>query len=212
MSDKDEIRFKCRHCGAALRAPPQQAGSPIRCTTCKRPTQVPERSTADPGLATAAAPHRGQRWPLVATGAIMLLVGCAIGFGLGRGFGGKTQSTETAAGVAPGPSTAAAPSNIKSHFELVNATAISGWVWNSDRPDAPVTVDIYDGDRLLASVPADEFRQDLVDAKMGNGRHGFSCPTPAAIKDGKPHTIRVLISETKAELGGSPLTFAGSGQ
>jgi hypothetical protein len=141
----------------------------------------------------------------------MLLVGCAIGFGLGRGFGGKSQPTEAAGGATGVGSPGSGPANIKSHFELVNNTAISGWVWNSDRPDAPVAVDVYDGNRLLATVAADEFRQDLLDAKIGNGRHGFSFPTPAAVKDGKPHTIRVLVSETKTELGGSPRTFTGSG-
>jgi hypothetical protein len=36
-----------------------------------------------------------------------------------------------------------------------------------------VAVDIYDGDTLLKAVPAEQFRRDLVDAKIGDGEHGF---------------------------------------
>jgi hypothetical protein len=209
MSETDTIRFKCHHCGAGLRAPADLAGSPFRCPTCKRPTQVPERSATAPGPVASAAPDREPRTITVVTGLAMLLLGCAIGFSLGRGFAGRTEGTsgDAPAIAAPG----AGPANMKSHFERVDGTAISGWVWNPDRPDAPVAVDVYDGDRLLASLPADEFRQDLLDAKMGNGRHGFSYPTPAAVKDGKPHTIRVLMSATKTELGGSPRAFSFAG-
>ena len=41
-------------------------------------------------------------------------------------------------------------------------------------------VEVYDGDRLLASVPARDFRKDLVDKGEGDGNHGFKLVTPPA--------------------------------
>jgi len=77
---------------------------------------------------------------------------------------------------------------------------IAGWAWDMWRPDCAVSVDIYDGDLRLATVPADNLREDALRAGRGNGRHGFSYPTPARLRDGRTHFIRVLIAGTQIEL------------
>jgi hypothetical protein len=89
-------------------------------------------------------------------------------------------------------------------LDLVSADTIGGWAWDEKRPANPVKVDIYDGDILLATVPAVRFRQDLVEVGIGNGRRGFMYATPHGLKDGKDHTIRVKVSGTDTELAGSP--------
>jgi hypothetical protein len=86
----------------------------------------------------------------------------------------------------------------------VTGAVISGWAWDSRQPDSPVAVDVFDGATLLATVPADLFRADLLQAQIGNGRHGFTYPTPAGLQDGKPHTIRVKVAGTEKDLSGSP--------
>jgi hypothetical protein len=96
---------------------------------------------------------------------------------------------------------------IQSSLDGVNAEGISGWAWDRKRPDSPVKLDIFDGDTKLATLPAEQFRQDLAEAKIGDGKHGFSYPTPAGLKDGKPHTIRVKVAGTGMEIGGSPMTL-----
>jgi hypothetical protein len=63
-----------------------------------------------------------------------------------------------------------------------------------------VNVDIYDGDTLLATVAADQFRQDLATAGKGDGRHGFVYTVPTSLKDGRPHAIRLTISGTQVDL------------
>jgi hypothetical protein len=91
---------------------------------------------------------------------------------------------------------------------------IGGWAWDPSQPNSPIDVDIYEGDgalTLLATVPASQFRQDLLDAKIGDGRHGFSYPLPPRLKDGKPHTIRVVASQGKVELDGSPRVITSGG-
>jgi hypothetical protein len=91
-------------------------------------------------------------------------------------------------------------------LELADAEFIAGWAWDKNQPKAPLLVDIYDGDRKLATVVADQYRGDLHDAGIGDGQHAFSYRTPASLKDGKPHAIRVKTSGAGRELGGSPLT------
>jgi uncharacterized protein (TIGR03067 family) len=92
-------------------------------------------------------------------------------------------------------------------LELVNGDDIIGWAWDSKQPDKPVKVDVFDGDKLLATVVADMFRADLLAEKFGNGKHGFSLATPKSLKDGKAHAIRVKVSGTDEELTSSPMTF-----
>jgi len=90
---------------------------------------------------------------------------------------------------------------------------IRGWVWDADRPYTPLGVDIYDGEDLLATVLANDFRPGLLKIGIGDGQHGFQMPIPASLKDGKPHAIHVTVAGTEFELTGTPrtLTVAADG-
>jgi phospholipid N-methyltransferase len=85
-----------------------------------------------------------------------------------------------------------------------DCNTISGWAWDMNKPDTPIYVDIYDGSTLLATLRADEFRQDLVEAGKGNGKHAFNYPVPLSLKDGKPHSILVRVLQTNFELASTP--------
>ena len=89
-------------------------------------------------------------------------------------------------------------------LDSADSKLIQGWAWDPQKPDTPIEVDIYDGKTLLAKVSADKLRKDLVDNGKGNGRHGFIFPTPASLKDSRPHSIRAMISGTEFELPKSP--------
>jgi len=81
---------------------------------------------------------------------------------------------------------------------------IRGWVWDKNQPDVSVDVEVWDGDRYLLKVSANQFRQDLVDAGYGNGRHAFRIPTPPQLKDHRSHVIHLRVAGTKQELTHSP--------
>jgi hypothetical protein len=81
---------------------------------------------------------------------------------------------------------------------------IAGWAWDRNQPNSPIAVDIYDGDALLLKVTAGQFRQDLREAGIGNGKHAFSLPTPPRLRDGRVHVIRAKTSGTNRELSESP--------
>jgi hypothetical protein len=120
-----------------------------------------------------------------------------------------TNSTKTI--ILPGDPVAPDNATAGGGLDVADGENIMGWAWDQNQPNSPIDVDIYEGDSvltMLATVPASQFRQDLLDEKYGDGRHAFSYPTPARLKDGKPHTIRVITSQAKVELVGSPKTVA----
>lgn len=104
-----------------------------------------------------------------------------------------------------GPAAAAAlNAQFDGYLERVNCKTIDGWAWDAERPDTPISIDLYDGDRLLETVVADRLRPDLVSANKGDGRHAFLIVTPAQMKDGNVHEIRAKVSGRGVELVRSP--------
>jgi SAM-dependent methyltransferase len=87
------------------------------------------------------------------------------------------------------------------------ADRIAGWAWDSTRPDDPVCVEVHEDQKHVATVVADRFRQDLLDAGIGNGKHGFWFPIPASMKDLQPHVVSATISGCGVHLANSPLTL-----
>ena len=83
---------------------------------------------------------------------------------------------------------------------------ISGWAWDANNPNGTVSVDIFDGTALIGTVPANMYREDLLNA-LGSPSHGFSFLTPAALKNGAVHTISVKFSGTNTLLTNSPRTI-----
>jgi hypothetical protein len=106
--------------------------------------------------------------------------------------------------LVPDASPAAGATAIEGSFDAIDKDQITGWAWDRTQPGQPVSVSIYDGGRLLSTVRADQLRQDLRDAGIGDGKHAFSCTTPAELKDGKAHTVRVRASGK--EINESPKT------
>jgi glycosyltransferase involved in cell wall biosynthesis/peptidoglycan/xylan/chitin deacetylase (PgdA/CDA1 family) len=90
------------------------------------------------------------------------------------------------------------------YLDRAGCNIISGWVWDMNRPNTPVYVEIYDNGNLLVILKADEFRQDLAEAGKGNGKHAFNSPTPPWLKDGKQHSISVKVSGAEFALFHSP--------
>jgi hypothetical protein len=90
-----------------------------------------------------------------------------------------------------------APPAYQGYHEGADCSTISGWAWDQNDPDMPINVAIYDGPQLLAVINAIVFRQDLANAGIGNGYHGFTLPV--SLSDG-PHTITVKYSGTSTKL------------
>ena len=94
------------------------------------------------------------------------------------------------------------------YFEYMDTERMRGWAWRPGS-DTPLTVDLYDGNMLVTTVPADKFRQDLLNGGIGNGYHGFDNSTPANLLDGKTHLVSAKFGGTDAQLALSPREFSG---
>jgi hypothetical protein len=97
-----------------------------------------------------------------------------------------------------------APATFHGIDEETSCQKITGWAWDSSRPDTPVDVDILDGSAMLTTVPANEFGVDLVRSGIGNGKHLFSYRPPVSLKDGQTHSIQIMFAGTETALNGSP--------
>jgi membrane protein involved in D-alanine export len=85
-------------------------------------------------------------------------------------------------------------------IEQADCHEISGWVWDKYKPNASVSIELWDGDQCLMTISANQFRRDLIDAGYGNGRHGFRFDTPAQLKDGHSHPIRLRVADRGIDL------------
>jgi GT2 family glycosyltransferase/glycosyltransferase involved in cell wall biosynthesis len=88
--------------------------------------------------------------------------------------------------------------------DLMSADEIIGWAWNPDQPDEILTVEVRDGDRLIASMPADLHRPDLEIVGIGHGRYGFRFVRVGRLLPHACHRLRVCLARDGVELLGSP--------
>lgn len=86
-------------------------------------------------------------------------------------------------------------------IEGVRNGQLYGWCWLTHAPD-PVRLDVLVDQRFVMRVMADTFRQDLLEAGIGHGRHGFFIPIDA-LQAQPSSLIRVWVAEHGIELNNS---------
>jgi hypothetical protein len=86
-------------------------------------------------------------------------------------------------------------------IEGVRDGQLYGWCWLT-KAAAPVMLDVLVDQRFVMRVTADVFRQDLLDAGIGHGRHGFFVPVET-LHARPDSTIRVWVAEHGIELNNS---------
>ena len=94
----------------------------------------------------------------------------------------------------------ASSSTYEGFIDSIGCEGITAWGWDRNRPNDPVRFEIYDGEVVVASVTADKFRQDLLSAGKGNGKHYFTLAIPEKLRDGKNHVITVKFEGTPVEV------------
>ncbi|MEO6839513.1 MAG: Hint domain-containing protein, partial [Bradyrhizobium sp.] len=86
----------------------------------------------------------------------------------------------------------ARPSGLRGFIDAVSSQGITGWAQNVDHSEAPVCLDIYANDRLIGQTLANQYREDLLQAGLGSGRHGFAFTPPKG--SNASHAIEVRRS------------------
>jgi autotransporter passenger strand-loop-strand repeat protein len=92
-------------------------------------------------------------------------------------------------------------------LDIVDHDMIAGWAFDQDLPDTPVTLRILDNGAQIAELVADQFRADLVDAGIGDGRHGFLLTLSEPLAADRHHMIQVQRASDGAQLHNSPWTL-----
>ncbi|HMF19110.1 MAG TPA: hypothetical protein VKE98_18010 [Gemmataceae bacterium] len=191
-------KFLCDSCNQVLFVPGLPQGEPDseNDPSENQETSPPDRQGSAEHLDTAKKPmaRRSRRFILWGTFGGLLLIA---GFLLAYFFILRPESDQEAKSHRP------THPKYQGFHDVTDSKMIFGWAWDANQPDSPISVDIYDGDKLLATVKADVFRQDLK-AKGKPGKHGFRIATPASLKDGKPHSVRIRYAGTKADLVNTP--------
>lgn len=192
--------FKCPACGQRVTVPRQEENEPEELS--REETDMEIQSSKEKLVPQPTARKSSKAFFL---GAALLLAAAGIGGYLlifGNPFSPPGEAKDGKGKTVP----ARVPGK-RSHgvLDVVDSNHITGWARDPEQPNHPVSVDILDNDKLLATVPADQFRKDLV--KLGgSGKHRFLHRIPASLKDGQEHVIRVKISGTNIELRNSPKT------
>ena len=109
----------------------------------------------------------------------------------------------------PGSTTVTiSPSLVSGSFDgFVNGADCStfrGWAWDRNKVNTAIQVDILDGAKVITTLLADVFRQDLQTAGKGNGKHAFSFPIPESVKDGSAHNLSARVAGSSFILKDSP--------
>jgi GT2 family glycosyltransferase len=95
---------------------------------------------------------------------------------------------------------------VRGYFDGVVGRRAIGWLADETMTDHAIVEILLDG-RVVGEGKANLFRQDLLDAGIGVGAHGFDIPLPEFLFDGQ---ARVLIARSKRHglyLHGNPKTI-----
>jgi GT2 family glycosyltransferase len=93
------------------------------------------------------------------------------------------------------------PAKLRGNFERIRGGVAEGWVFDDARPDSRQTVELWFGPRLLCVGTADAERDDLKNAGIGDGRHGFAIALPRLAPQDEPLEITVRIAGADFILG-----------
>jgi len=82
------------------------------------------------------------------------------------------------------------------YVDHCDSRGILGWAQNYRAPSERLSVElVVDGNRL-ETVKADFYREDLLEAGIGDGKHAFYYVFPLELKDGRSHEIEAKIAGT----------------
>ena len=83
----------------------------------------------------------------------------------------------------------------RGHLDRLEHGMAFGWIWEVGTED-PVTFAVISEDgQVVAEGVADEFREDLLQAGIGNGKHSFRAPVALGFFNGQKRSLRLQVAE-----------------
>jgi GT2 family glycosyltransferase/glycosyltransferase involved in cell wall biosynthesis len=96
---------------------------------------------------------------------------------------------------------------VESFLDYADWTGIRGWTWKPARPLERIGLKLLDGDTVLATIAADEYRPDLERAGIGDGCHGFSIALSETVLPHARHVLHLRTVDNGNELSSFPLVL-----
>lgn len=96
---------------------------------------------------------------------------------------------------------------LDSTIDFAGPTGISGWIWNPYDPQQRIVLELFDGDQLLATVLSNQYRADLVQAGIGDGRYGFSIAFSETLLPYARHVLHLRPAGSTVDLPSFPLVL-----
>lgn len=87
------------------------------------------------------------------------------------------------------PSGRAAPHG---YVDAIVRGEVRGWCWRPDDPAERLEVEVFVDGEKVSGATADQLRESVAHAGIGDGRYGFNAPLPGHLADARSHRIRVL--------------------
>lgn len=100
-------------------------------------------------------------------------------------------------------------SSIEGYLESCDGLFISGWLYSKNKPLESLEFGLFCKGQQIYRGLADNYREDLLSAGVGNGAHGFRVAIPEILLDGVDHQIELRDLESGVKIKGSPLTIYG---
>lgn len=92
-------------------------------------------------------------------------------------------------------------------FDGIADNHACGWLYSADAPRTRLEVELVADDQVVGRGIANCFRQNLLEAGIGDGKHAFSIALPASLRDGAPHQLTVREAYTGQPLAGGAKRF-----
>ncbi len=99
---------------------------------------------------------------------------------------------------------------ISGSLDACGPRRISGWLYDARDADNRLDFEVLADGVPVADGMASHFRQDLLEAGIGDGKYSFDIPIPATLFDDQSHTIEVRELRTGFLLAGCPRTLRAS--
>ncbi|MFZ5933414.1 hypothetical protein ACOKS3_00960 [Pseudomonas sp. HS6-2] len=100
--------------------------------------------------------------------------------------------------------------SVAGHLDYIEDGYAYGWALNPSTPLDRVYVDILCDGEVVGHGLADQFRQDLLDAGIGDGNHMFAVKLSYELYDAQPHTLTARNASNHLILSGPTKTFGPS--
>lgn len=86
------------------------------------------------------------------------------------------------------------------YINSVSSEEVSGWVKYKNNESERVRVSIFVDQEYISTTYADQFREDLLAARKGDGKYAFKLSLPKPIADGSTHYIQIRIDHHPTKL------------